>query len=149
MPPKENIIEQKSFKFAVRIINLYKFLQENSKEYVISKQILRSGTSIGANINEALSSESSSDFIHKLSISAKEERETSYWLRLLNETQFIDQKSFDSIHGECLELLKILNSIILTTKEKQRKNKENSDTESKIRIAHAELRIQNSEFKTQ
>jgi four helix bundle protein len=119
MPVKENIIEQKSFKFAVRIINLYKFLQENNKEYVISKQILKSGTSIGANVNEALSSESSSDFIHKLCISAKEVRETSYWLRLLYETQFIDEKAFDSIHTECLELLKILNSIILTTKNNQ------------------------------
>jgi four helix bundle protein len=75
-------------------------------------------------VNEALSSESTSDFIHKLSISAKEVRETSYWLRLLQETQFIDFNAFDSIHNECVELLKILNSIILTSKQKQgEKNK--------------------------
>jgi four helix bundle protein len=123
MQNKESIIEQKSFRFAVRIINLYKFLQETKKEFVMSKQILRSGTAIGANINEALSSESTSDFIHKLSISAKEVRETSYWLRLLQETQFIDSKAFDSIHYECLELLKILNSIILTSKQKQEEKK--------------------------
>lgn len=124
MNSKESIIEQKAFKFAIRVINLYKFLQENKKEFVMSKQILRSGTAIGANVNEALSSESTSDFIHKLSISAKEVRETSYWLRLLQETQFIDSNAFDSIHNECVELLKILNSIILTSKQKQgEKNK--------------------------
>lgn len=90
----------------------------------MSKQKLRSGTAIGANVNEALSSESTSDFIHKLSISAKEVREISYWLRLLQETQFIDSNAFDSIHNECIELLKILNSIILTSKQKQgEKNK--------------------------
>ncbi len=124
---KESIIEHKSFKFAVRIINLYKFLQENSKEYIISKQILRNGTSIGANVNEALSAESNLDFVHKLSIAAKEVRETSYWLRLLQETKFIDTKSFDSIHGECSELLKILNSIILTTKQKQENKNKKSE----------------------
>jgi four helix bundle protein len=127
MKNTESIIEQKSFRFSVRIINLYKFLQENTKEYVLSKQVLRSGTSIGANVNEALSAESTSDFIHQLGVASKEVRETSYWLRLLNETQFIDTKSFDSIHGECLELLKIINSIILTTKQKQEEKKKKSE----------------------
>ena len=127
MKQKESIVEQKAFKFAVRVINLYKFLQETKKEFVMSKQILRSGTSIGANVNEALSSESSSDFIHKLSIAGKEVRETSYWLRLLQETQFIDSNAFDSIHAECLELLKILNSIILTTKQNQEKKSKKSE----------------------
>ena len=120
---KENIIQQKSFLFAIRIVNLYKYLISTKKEFVLSKQILRSGTSIGANVNEALSAESTSDFIHKLGIASKEVRETSYWLRLLNETQFIDAKSFESIHGECLELLKIINSIILTTKQKEKRKK--------------------------
>lgn len=127
MKGTESIIEQKSFRFAVRIINLYKFLQENAKEYVLSKQVLRSGTSIGANVSEALSSESTSDFIHKLGIAAKEVRETSYWLRLLSETKFIDEKSFSSIHEECKELLKIINSIILTTKQKQENKRKKSE----------------------
>ena len=122
-----SIIEQKSFRFSVRIINLYKFLQENTKEYVLSKLVLKSGTSIGANVNEALSAESTSDIIHKLGIASKEVRETSYWLRLLNETQFIDAKSFESIHGECLELLKIINSIILTTNQKQEEKRKKSE----------------------
>ncbi|MDT3740180.1 MAG: four helix bundle protein [Candidatus Kapabacteria bacterium] len=113
---KENIVVDKSYKFAIRIINLYKFLVAEKKEYVISKQILRSGTSIGANINEAQSAESKMDFVHKLSISAKESRETEYWLKLLNETDYIDKISFDSICSECNELLKIINSIILTSK---------------------------------
>ena len=80
---KENIIQQKSFQFAVRIINLYKYLTNDKKEFVLSKQILRSGTSIGANINEALAAESKKDFVHKLSIAVKEARETYYWLNLL------------------------------------------------------------------
>ncbi len=116
---KENIVVDKSYKFAIRIINLYKFLVAEKKEYVISKQILRSGTSIGANINEAQSAESKMDFVHKLSISAKEIRETEYWLKLLNETDYIDKISFDSICSECNELLKIINSIILTSKERK------------------------------
>jgi len=127
MDSKGSIIEQKAFKFAIRIINLYKFLQETKKEFVMSKQILWSGTSIGSNVNEAFSSESTLDFIHKLSISAKEVRETSYWLRLLQETQFIDSNAFDSIHHEWLELLKIINSIILTTKQKQEEKKKKSE----------------------
>jgi four helix bundle protein len=113
-----NIIIEKSFKFAVRIINLHKFLVNDKKEYVISKQILRSGTSIGANINESQSGESNLDFIHKICIAAKESRETEYWLKLLKETNFIDEKSFKSIHKDCLEILKITNSIILSSKKK-------------------------------
>jgi four helix bundle protein len=121
MEKKESLVEKKAFSFAIRIVRLYKFMQENSKEFVLSKQVLRAGTSIGANINEALSAESSSDFVHKMAIAAKEVREASYWLRLLKETDFIDEKSFDSIHQECKELLKMLNSIILSTKEKNKK----------------------------
>ena len=119
----KNVIVEKSYKFAIRIINLYKFLKDEKKEYVISKQILRSGTSIGANINESQSAESNADFIHKLSISAKEIRETEYWLNLLNHTDFIDNKSYKSIIDDCKELLKIINSIILTSKEKNDEKK--------------------------
>ena len=114
---KENIIVQKSYGFALEIIKLYKELIEK-KEFVLSKQILRSGTSIGANIHEAVSSESKKDFIHKLGIALKETRETSYWLRLLKDSNYINQQSFDSLHLTCLSLIKILNSIILTTKER-------------------------------
>lgn len=113
-----NVIVDKSYKFAVRIINLYKYLTEEKKEFVMSKQILRSGTSIGANINEAQAGESTLDFIHKLSISCKETRETEYWLKLLKDTKYIDEKSFKSIIKDCNEILNIINSIIITSKKK-------------------------------
>ncbi|MFA6571053.1 MAG: four helix bundle protein [Bacteroidota bacterium] len=117
---KENLIVEKSYNFAIRIINLYKFLTNEKKEYVVSKQILKSGTSIGANINESQSAESKMDFVHKLSISAKEARETDYWLKLLKDTNFIDIKMFDSISKDCKEILRIINSIILTSKENKK-----------------------------
>jgi four helix bundle protein len=90
---KDNIIVKKSYAFALEVINLYKFLIER-KEFVMSKQILRSGTSIGANIHEAVAGESKKDFIHKLSIAVKEARETSYWLNLLKDSSYIDQELF-------------------------------------------------------
>jgi four helix bundle protein len=114
---KENIILDKSYKFSLRIVKLYKFLCEDKKEFVLSKQILRSGTSIGANINEAQAAETRNDFIHKLGIAAKEVRETEYWLKLLKDSEYIDEKSFDSIIQDCGELRKIVNSIILTSKK--------------------------------
>jgi four helix bundle protein len=116
---EENIILKKTYKFSIRIVNLYKYLVDEKKENIISKQILRSGTSIGANINESQSAESKLDFIHKLSISAKEARETGYWLKLLKDTNYIDEGAFISINTECNELLKIINSIILTSKGKK------------------------------
>jgi len=122
---KENIVVQKSYAFALEIIKLYKQLIEK-KEFVLSKQILRSGTSIGANVHEAVSSESKKDFIHKLGIALKETRETSYWVRLLKDSDYITQQAFDSLHSTCLSLTKILNSIILTTKERYFPNIHNS-----------------------
>ena len=89
------------------------------KEYVLSKQLLRSGTSIGANVEEALAASSTADFIHKLNIAAKEARETSYWLRLLRDNDFLPESAFESIHAHNIEITKILSSILLTTKEKQ------------------------------
>ncbi len=115
---KENIIKEKSFGFAVRIVNLYKYIIDTKKEYVISKQLLRSGTSIGANTREALNAESTKDFIHKLAIAQKEADETLYWLELLNETKYINENEFNSMHNDCSELLKIIKSIIITTKKK-------------------------------
>lgn len=114
---KENIILDNSYKFSLRIINLFKFLCYEKKEYVLSKQILKSGTSIGANINESQAAETKNDFIHKLGIAAKEIRETEYWLKLLNDSDYIDNKSFKSLEQDCIELKKIVNSIILTSKK--------------------------------
>ncbi len=116
---KTSIIQQKTYDFASRIIKAYKFLVSEQKEYVLSKQLLRSGTSIGANVEEALAASSTADFIHKLNIAAKEARETSYWLRLLHDNDFLPESAFESIHAHNLEITKILSSILLTTKEKQ------------------------------
>ena len=115
---KENVVVVKSFNLAISIVNLYKYLVETKKEYVMSKQILKSGTSIGANVRESQSAESKSDFIHKLSISLKEVRETSYWMELLFKTEFISDEQFESINNDIAELKKIISSIILTTRQK-------------------------------
>ena len=113
---KASIIQQKSYDFASRIIKAYKFLVSEQKEYVLSKQLLRSGTSIGANVEEALAASSTADFIHKLNIAAKEARETSYWLRLLRDNDYLSEAAFESIHAHNTEITKILSSILLTTK---------------------------------
>ena len=114
----DSIIQKKSYAFALEIIKLYKILISEKKEFVLSKQLLRSGTSIGANVNEALSGESKKDFIHKLSIALKEAKETSYWLNLLKDSDYLNGEVFIAIISSCNELIKILSSIILTTKEK-------------------------------
>ncbi len=113
---KENVVREKSFQFAVRIIKLYKYLNTKN-EYVLSKQILRSGTSVGANIREADNGESKSDFIHKMGIAQKEIDETMYWLELLLETDYISKQEFDSIYNEAEELIKIIKKIIVTSKK--------------------------------
>jgi four helix bundle protein len=114
---RENIVVKKSYDFALAIIQLYKCLIEK-KEYVLSKQILRSGTSIGANIHEAVAAESKKDFIHKLGIAVKEARETSYWLNLRKDSNYLANEEFFKLNASCDELIRILNSIILTTKER-------------------------------
>ncbi len=111
----ENIIEIKSFNFAIRIVNLYKYLCKKD-EFVLSKQLLRSGTSIGANIAEAEQAQSSADFTHKMSIALKETAETKYWLKLLKETKYIFEDEFNSIYEDCVEIEKILVSIIKSSK---------------------------------
>ena len=111
-----NIIEEKSFAFAVRIVNLYKHLNETKKEFVLSKQLLRSGTSIGANIAEAEQAQSTADFISKMSIALKEASETKYWIRLLASTSYLTEAESVSILNDCVELEKILVSIIKSTK---------------------------------
>ena len=109
---KENILKNKSFAFALRIVKLYKFLVEEEKEYIMSKQLLRSGTAIGALVREAEHAESKADFIHKLSISLKEANETEYWIDLLFYSDFIEEKIYNSIINDCKELLRLLISII-------------------------------------
>ena len=112
----DNIIETKSFQFAIRIVNLYKHLCNSQKEYTLSKQLLRSGTSIGANVAEAQQAQSRPDFVSKLSIALKEATETKYWLRLLNATDYLSSAEFESIMSDCVEIEKILVSIIRTTR---------------------------------
>lgn len=111
----DNISVQKSFDFAVRIVNLYKHLTENYKEYVISKQLLRSGTSIGANISEAQRGQSRADFVAKMSIALKEANETDYWLKLLYKTDYINQVQYDSLKTDINELISILTAICKTS----------------------------------
>lgn len=114
---EDNRVAPKSYTFALRIIKLYKFLVEEKKEYVLSKQILRSGTAIGALIKEAEHAQSRADFIHKMNIALKEANETAYWLMLLKDSEYIDESSFNSIHADCVEVLKMLISIVKTSKK--------------------------------
>ena len=113
----ENVIEIKSFNFAVRIVNLYKHLTDTKKEYVLSKQLLRSGTSIGANVAEAEQAQSKADFISKMSIALKEAVETNYWLRLLQASDYLSDAEFISIYSDCRELEKMLTAIVKTSKQ--------------------------------
>ena len=112
-----SIIETKSFDFAVRIVNLYKFLNEQKKEYTLSKQLLRSGTSIGANVTEAQQAQSRPDFISKLSIALKETSESKYFIKLLQATDYLTEAQAKSILSDCVEIEKLLVSIIKTSKE--------------------------------
>jgi four helix bundle protein len=118
MPQKENIIKTKTEAYSTRIIKLYQYLQEKKHELVISKQILRSGTSIGANTAESRNAQSTPDFIHKLSIALKEADETSYWLKSLYGGEYLTRKQFDSMFDDNEEIIKLLTSIIKTMKEK-------------------------------
>lgn len=113
---KDNIILDQSKAFALRIIKLYQYLRNEKKETVMSKQLLRSGTSIGANTREAMRGQTKPDFYAKLNIALKEADETAYWLELLFESDFIDKKQFDSIHSDCEEIIALLVSITKTQK---------------------------------
>ena len=113
----DNVIEHKSFDFAIRIVNLYKYLSTQKNEYVLSKQLLRSGTSIGANVAEAEQAQSKPDFISKMNIALKEASETKYWIKLLHATDYITKNESDSILFECIELEKILVKIIKSSKQ--------------------------------
>ena len=113
----ENIIEHKSFEFAIRIVRLYQYLTKNKKEFVMSKQLLRSGTSIGANIHEANYAQSKADFVSKLQIALKECYESEYWLELFVKTNMIDAELYSKLKNDCGKIRRILISSINTTKE--------------------------------
>ena len=117
---KDNIIQDKSFAFAVRIVNLYKYLTTEKKEFVLSKQLLRSGTSVGANVEESIGGQSEKDFLSKLSIAYKEARESKYWLKLLQATDYLSIEQVDSLLNDVEEICKIIGSIQITIKNKIR-----------------------------
>lgn len=118
---KENVVKTKSLEFAVRVVRLNQFLTSEMKEFVISKQVLRSGTSVGAMVREAEHAESKPDFIHKLAIAQKEINETLYWLELLFKTDYLNQKEYDTLVLQATELLRLLTSIIKTSKSRLKK----------------------------
>ncbi len=113
---KENVVKVKSFDFAIRIVKLYKYLTDDKKEFILSKQLLRSGTSIGVLVIEAEHAESKADFIHKNALAQKEANETIYWIELLYKTEYFDEESFESINADAVELIKLLTNIIKTSK---------------------------------
>lgn len=123
MTMKENVVAEKSYAFALRIVKAYKFLSSEQREFILSKQLLRSGTAIGALVKEAEHAQSKADFINKMNIALKEANETEYWLMLLKDSNFIDEKSFQSISEENKELIRLLISIVKTSKEKHVYNK--------------------------
>jgi four helix bundle protein len=115
---KDNVIQQKSFTFAIRIVNIYRFLVDEKREFVLSKQLVRSGTSIGANVEEALGGVSDKDFLYKLGIAYKEARETIYWLRLFHATDYLTESQAASLIADAEELCRILGKIQTTLKNK-------------------------------
>ncbi len=118
----ENIIESKSFEFAIRIVNLYKYLTSDKQEYVLSKQMLKSGTSIGANVAEAQKAQTKPDFNTKMNIALKEANETYYWLRLLYKTDYLSSSEFNSIEKDIKEIIALLISICKKTNCKKKNN---------------------------
>ena len=113
---KNNIIVEKTIDFAVRIVNLYKYLCSEKQEFVMSKQLLRSGTSVGANVREAIYASSKADFVAKMRISLKEISETEYWLELLQKTEYLTEKQYADINADCSEIAKLLTSIVKNSK---------------------------------
>ena len=114
---RDNVVVDKSMEFAIRIVNLYKYLQSEKRETVMSKQLLRSGTSIGANAREAIYGQSRGDFLSKMSIALKEASETEYWLELLSKTEYLNEQEYESIRADCSELAKLLTAIVKNTRK--------------------------------
>ena len=121
----KNVIKNKSFAFAVRIVKLYKYMCDEKKEYTLSKQLLRSGTSVGAMVTEAEYAETTKDFMHKLAVAQKEINETIYWLALLKETEYLESQHYDSINADAVEIIKNLTSIITSVKKNAASPKSN------------------------
>ena len=115
---KGNVVEDKSFEFAVRIVKLYKYLTSEKQEYIMSKQLLRSGTSVGANVSEAQQAQSPMDFLSKMNIALKEADETDYWLNLLHDNGYLNDSNFKSINHDCIRILKCLSAIVKSVKTK-------------------------------
>lgn len=113
----KSILKDKSYAFAIRIVRLSQYLQAEKKEYILSKQILRSGTAIGALVREAEFGQSKADFAGKMNIALKEANETDYWLNILNDTNFLDEKMFESLRSDCNELIAMLVSTVKTAKQ--------------------------------
>jgi four helix bundle protein len=113
---RDNIVKNKSFAFAIRVVKLYQYLCSDKKEYILSKQLLRSGTSVGAMVREAEHGQSTADFIHKMAIAQKEINETIYWLELLNATDYLTLEQFESINADAVEIIKLITSIIKSAK---------------------------------
>jgi len=113
---RENVVKNKSFAFAVRVVRLYQFLCEQKKEFLLSKQLLRSGTSVGAMIREAEHAETKNDFKHKMGIAQKEINETIYWLELLKETDYLSSEQFESIYTDAVEIIKLITAILKSAK---------------------------------
>jgi len=114
---KPNIIKEKSFRYAIRTVKVYQLLVSEKKEYILYKQLMRSGTSVGAMIRESEFAESKKDFIHKLSIAQKEINENIYWLELLSATKYLNEKEFDSLNHDAVEIIKLITSIIKSSKK--------------------------------
>jgi four helix bundle protein len=118
----DNVVQDKSYSFALRIVRLYQYLSSEKKEYVLAKQIVKSGTSIGANVEEAIGGQSRRDFYARMTVAYKEARETHYWLRLLRDARYIMDNDATSIIADCEELLKIIGAILRTMKEGEKEN---------------------------
>ena len=116
MKTKENVVKDKSFAFALRVVNLAKYLENKKREFVLSRQVLRSGTAIGALVGEAEHAESRADFIHKMSIALKDANETLYWLELLRQGEYIGDQNFESVRSDSEELIKVLVAIVKASK---------------------------------
>jgi len=114
---KENVVKSKSFAFAIRMVRLYQYLTDKKREFILSKQLIRCGTSVGAMVREAEHAETTNDFKHKMAIAQKEINETIYWLELLLATDYLNKEEFDSLNGDAVELIKLITSIIKTVKK--------------------------------
>lgn len=138
-----SLIEVKSFKFAIKIVDTYKFLTEQKKEYVLSKQLLRSGTSIGANVSEGQKGQTTPDFVHKHAVALKEAEETRYWLKLLYAAKYFPEEMFRDMFSDCTELVKILTAICKTTNKKLGKSNI-KDTEKQLQSAEENNELSSS-----